>query len=219
MADHDDVRLGRLASLIAASPHNLVAAGEREAVGERHIAESLAIGDALGSLLVPGQQWIDLGTGGGLPGLVLAMAHPNVAWLLVDAVRKKTEAVRVFAADLDLTNVEVVAARAETLARDPRYRGGAQGVVARAVAPLRSLAELARGLVGDGGWLVAVKGPAWKAELEAARTALERCAWVNPQAERVSSAPRPTWLVTMRAAGAPPPDVPRRVGVPQRRPL
>jgi 16S rRNA (guanine527-N7)-methyltransferase len=212
-------RLDRLAHLIATSPHNLVARGERASVRERHIAESVAIARALESKWAPHQRWVDVGTGGGLPGLVLAMTDPTVDWLLVEAVHKKADAVRGFAAVLGLSTVEVVAERAEILAHTPGYRGGSQGVVARAVAPLRVLVELARGFVAEHGWLAAVKGSAWEAELGAARTAMDRCAWGDPQVERLPSAPRPTWLVTMRAVGDPPAGVPRRPGVPQRRPF
>lgn len=211
----DDERFRRLAELIAAAPHNLVARGERAEIYDRHVLE----GVALAGLLAPTGRWMDLGTGGGLPGLVLALCHPDVEWTLVDATAKKVEAVRGFARALELTNVYAVHGRAETLAHDPRFRGTYDGLVARAVAPLPTLVELSRGFLGDTGALVAVKGPGWAAELAAAEPALRRLAVQVESTVRLESEARASWVVTMRAQGPPPDGFPRRDGVPKADPL
>lgn len=207
----------QLASLIGSSPHNLVSRGDREILETAHIPEALAVGEALQPL--PGQRWLDLGTGGGLPGLALAIAFPQTEWLLLDSTQKKITAVQGFAAMLELSNVTALAARAESAGHDPRHRGGYDGVVARAVAPLPVLAELARGFVSAGGVLAAIKGPAWETELRAARPAMRVLRWRQATGTRLTSTARPTWLVTMQADGAPPQGFPRRVGVPRQDPL
>jgi 16S rRNA (guanine527-N7)-methyltransferase len=207
--------LRRLATSIAASPHNLVSAAERPAVLERHVLEAGALADAL----TPSGRWMDLGTGGGLPGLVLAWRHTAVAWTLVDATAKKVEAVRGFAAELQLANVTVVHARAETLAWDATHRGSYGGVVARAVAPLVTLVELARGFLQPDGDLVAIKGPGWREELQRAQRALETLGFLHVHSQRLAWKARETWLVTMRAAGDPPAGYPRRDGLPKSDPL
>lgn len=207
--------LKRLADLIAASPHNLVSAGERTQVFERHIVECAALADAL----VPEGRWLDLGTGGGLPGLVLAIRHPAVSWTLVDATAKKVDAVRAFATELGLANVDVVQGRAESLAHEAAYRGVFDGVVTRAVAPLRTLVELCRGFVGKSGRIIAVKGPNWRAELDAARPAMATLGLSVASAHRLGAPARETWVVTMRADGAPPAGYPRRDGVPKADPI
>ncbi len=207
--------LRRLADLIAASPHNLVSRGERATVLERHVVEC----DALAMTLAPSGRWMDLGTGGGLPGLVLAWRHPAVSWTLVDATAKKVTAVAAFAAELGLRNVEAVHGRAEQLGVDPAHRGRYDGVVTRAVAPLRTLAELCRGFVGDGGRIVAMKGPAVSDELDAAGNALARLRLRVLSADRLNVADRDSWVVTMAADGPPPPGFPRRDGVPKFEPL
>lgn len=219
MVDGDTERLERLALLIAESPHNLVSARDRDPTRLRatHLEEAVAVGRVLP---VAGEQhWLDLGTGGGLPGLVLAMCFPEARWTLVDAVGKKARAVQEFARALELDNVSVVAGRAEALARDEELRARFDGVVARAVAPLVVLVELARGFVRPGGLLAAVKGPGWESELAEARRAIRALGWGAPHSERVSPTVRPTWLVRMRAAGPLAPAVPRRPGVPQRHPM
>lgn len=207
--------LRRLADLISGSPHNLVSAGERAHVFERHLVEC----DALAAMLTPAGRWMDLGTGGGLPGLVLAIRHPTVAWTLVDATAKKVDAVSSFAAELDLANVDVVQGRAETLAHDAVYRGTFDGVVSRALAPLPTLVELCRGVVGGNGHMIAVKGPGWRAELDAAAPAMAALRVRVVSTARLEVPARETWVVTMRADGAPPPGYPRRDGVPKADPI
>lgn len=208
-------RLRLLAALIGSSPHNLVATGERMQVYERHIVEC----DEVAGRIAPAGRWVDLGTGGGLPGLVLAVRHPDVAWTLIDATAKKVTAVREFAAALELDNVTVVQGRAEALAHSPDHRGGYDGVVARALAPMATLTELARGFVAPGGRIVAMKGPAVQAELDAAAAALRTLKVSVEGLERMQSAVRETWLVTLVTQGEPPRGYPRRDGVPKSDPL
>lgn len=207
--------LQRLATLIAAAPHNLVARGDRAVMVPRHIVEC----DAVADRLTPTGRWMDLGTGGGLPGLVLAYRHPQVEWVLVDATAKKVDAVRRFAAELGLTNVTPVQARAETLAHALPHRGGYAGVVCRALAPLPVLVELARGFLGDGALLAAMKGPNRDAELQRAAAAIRTLRYRDVHSEKLTLPDRASWLVTMRADGPPPPGYPRRDGIPKQQPL
>lgn len=210
-------KLDRLAELIAGSPHNLVARGERAALRSTHVEDCVALARALDA--ETGSRWLDLGTGGGLPGLVLGVVRPDVRWTLVDATRKKVETVGDFAAELGLGNVRVAAGRAEVMARDERFRGAFDGVVARALARLAVTAELARGFLCPGGLLAVVKGSAWAAELAAAGDALRALRFSDAAVADIGDAVRPTWLVTMRARGEAPDAYPRRDGVPRARPL
>ena len=162
---------------------------------------------------------MDLGTGGGLPGLVLAWRHPDVAWTLLDATAKKVDAVRAFADELRLSNVTVAQGRAETLAWEQQHRGRYAGVVARAVAPLPTLVELARGFLAPTGSLVAIKGPAWREEAREAQGALRTLRYGAVSTERLRGTERESWLVTMQAHGPPPSGYPRRDGVPKSDPL
>ena len=212
-----DTRLDRLAALIASSPHNLVSASQRTTVRDTHIAEAAAIAAVLPA--GAGQTWIDLGTGGGLPGLVCAAIQPSVRWMLIDASRKKIDAVTGFAAELVLPNVTAVWGRAEVLAHDRAYRGQADGVVSRAVAPLPTLLELARGFLRRGGWCVAVKGPSADDEIAASEGARAILGFGPVHRSGLLPTVRPTIVVSMRARTGVPPGYPRRDGLPSTNPL
>jgi len=208
-------QLDHLAALLAASPHNLVGRGDRDRVREVHVDEAVAVG----RLLPLKGRWLDLGTGGGLPGLALAVLAPDVEWTLVDSVGKKVAAVREFAAALGLPQVMSVQARAETLARDPDHRARYDGVVSRATASLPVLMELARGFLSDGGLLAAVKGPRVGQELALTSRPRHVLHYGGVHSDVVAAAVRPTVLVTMRAQGRPPRGYPRAPGVPRRSPI
>ena len=210
--DFDD----QFAAFLADSPHNLVSRGERDRV-RVHIRDARGLAATLP--VQTGARWLDLGTGGGLPGLVCAHAHPLSHWYLVDATAKKLAAVQEFVERVGLTNVTLLPGRAELLARRADLRGHLDGVVARAVGSLVVVAELARGFLRDGGTLAAVKGPNWQAEEPAALRARGTLRLSRPQATVLTSAERPTVVVTMRAEGSPPRKIPRGDGLPRAQPL
>ena len=164
-------------------------------------------------------RWLDLGTGGGLPGIVAALCRPGSRWTLVDATTKKVAAVAEFVAALELDNAVPVAGRAEELARAPEHRAAYDGVATRALAPLRVLAELARGFLRDGGTLHAMKGPVWPEEAAAATAALRQLGLRIAHTERLDVPGRESWVVTMQAEGPPPPAFPRGNGIPAKFPL
>lgn len=209
--------LDRLAELIATAPLNLVARGERPRLRATHIEECVQVGARLAPR--PGTRWLDLGTGGGLPGLVLAIGYPEVSWVLLDSVRKKVDAVHAFAQELGLDNVAVLRGRAEEAAHDPEHRAVYDGVVSRAVAGLPVVMELARGFLQDGGQLAVVRGPDGAREAEDARRAAHVLRLRDVHSEEIEQAARPTVLVTMRADGNPPRAYPRPVGTPAAAPL
>ena len=137
---------------------NLTRIVDPEPIAKLHLLDAISalpVLDRIGA-----RRAIEIGSGGGVPGLVLAIARPEMSWTLVDSVRKKADALRSFAAALELSNVEVLGERAETMGRDPAHRERYDVVAARACASLPVLAEYALPLARVGGSLLA-----WKAEL------------------------------------------------------
>lgn len=149
---------------------NLTAIRDPVAAATLHVVDSLAALPVLRELSV--SRLLDLGSGGGFPGIPLAVALPASA-LLVESIGKKATFLRTAVEATDLTErVDVAAERAETLARDPRHRERWPAVVARAVAALPVLAELALPLVAVGGVFVAWKREPLGDELATARAAI-----------------------------------------------
>ena len=150
---------------------NLTGIREPAAVALGHVVDSLT---ALPLLRARGiTRVLDLGSGGGFPGLPLAAALPAERALLVDSIAKKVGFLR---AVIDATGlagrVAAEAVRAEALAHDPRDREAWPAVVTRAVAPLAELVEVGLPLVAPGGVLVAWKRVPLDAELADAAPAL-----------------------------------------------
>jgi 16S rRNA (guanine527-N7)-methyltransferase len=165
---------------------------------------------------------VDLGSGGGIPGIPLAIARPDVRWLLVDSVGKKAAAMREFVDALGLANVSVVAERAETLGRSADHRERHDFVAARACAPLPVLAELATPLLAIGGTLLAWKGRLTEhdEEVRRGRAVMELLGGdltgIYPAGPSVLDGHT---FVVARKERPTPPRYPRRPGEPSRRPL
>ena len=149
---------------------NLTAIRDPAAIAHRHICDSLSAVERLAELAVAAPTLLDLGSGGGYPGLPLAVALPLTRVALVDSVGKKARFLRVAAtavasvlataADAAPT-IETMAERAEDLAEEPDQRAAWGIVTARAVGSLAEVIELAMPLVREGGAVVA-----WKREEE-----------------------------------------------------
>jgi 16S rRNA (guanine527-N7)-methyltransferase len=110
----------------------------------------------------------DVGTGAGLPGLVLAIARPDVEWILIEPMERRVAWLSEQKEALGLDNVEVLRARAEDWRRGPVL----DAVTARAVSAMRTLVPLTAPLVRDGGELILMKGANAAAEIETADKAL-----------------------------------------------
>ena len=136
--------------------------GPREAprLWERHVLNCAVLGEAIG----PDLEVADIGSGAGLPGLVLAIARPDLQVTLVEPLLRRTTFLEEVVADLGLTNVEVVRGRAEELHGTRDF----DVVTSRAVAPLGRLLGWSMPLVRQGGALVAMKGSSVEEEIEAA---------------------------------------------------
>ncbi|HUG98930.1 MAG TPA: 16S rRNA (guanine(527)-N(7))-methyltransferase RsmG [Gammaproteobacteria bacterium] len=137
--------------------YNLTAVREPEEMVTRHLMDSLAILPFIGA-----ERVLDVGTGAGLPGLVLAMASPGRSFVLLDSAGKKTRFVEHAAGCLGLTNVEVVKARAE----EHEDEEGFGVVLSRALAPVADFVRVAAHLARGDGRLLAMKGALPAAELE-----------------------------------------------------
>jgi 16S rRNA (guanine527-N7)-methyltransferase len=185
---------------------------------DEHVDHARGFLVALEGLAVP-ESVVDLGSGGGLPGLVLARALPRSRWLLLDANQRRTAFLERAVAALDLGDrVTVVTGRAEDHGRSAGNRGVVDLVVARSFAAPPVTAECAAPLLRTGGHLLVSEPPAdgvanrggerWPAEGLAVLGMVPDGGVVGP--------PR---VARLRQIGPCPDRYPRRTGVPAKRPL
>lgn len=204
-----DALLDRLAELIAGWP------GLTSRPDPGLVQDSLVLLPHLGEA----SSLVDVGSGGGLPGLALKTARPHLAVTLVEANRRKAAFLVHAAAELGLTGVDVVARRAEEAGHEASLREHFDVATARAVAPMAVLAELCLPFVRPGGRLLALKTPD-EVEVEAAEAAI---AALGGRLTAVLAAPSAArergQIVVVEKVSATPAAYPRRAGVPGRRPL
>jgi 16S rRNA (guanine527-N7)-methyltransferase len=165
---HD--RLSRYLDLLLAAnaTMNLTRITDRAAAEVQHVGDSLTV---LPFLPKGPHALADVGTGGGVPGIPLAIARPDARVVLIEATKKKAAFLRRAVAELGLANVEVREQRAEDVGHSD-LREAMDVAVARAVATLPWLIEWCLPLVHKGGRVLAMKGPRVAEELPAAGTAL-----------------------------------------------
>lgn len=167
-----------------------------------------------------GLRIMDVGTGAGFPGVVLAILNPDWDVTLLEPLQKRVDFLETVVQELGLTGVKVVRGRAEELAHDPEHRGQYDIVVSRAVAELRVLLELGMGFVKPDGHFVAYKGPRYEEEIEASEHASsELCCYRSGVFEYEIDEEQVRRLVIYSLLSPVPDKYPRRNGIPSKRPL
>ena len=116
---------------------------------------------------------IDVGTGGGFPGIPLAVYAPDKHFTLLDSLNKRLRIIDELAGGLDITNITLVHGRAEDVARNREHREKYDLCVSRAVSNLATLSEYCLPFIKVGGYLLAYKGPGADQEVKDAEIALK----------------------------------------------
>jgi 16S rRNA (guanine527-N7)-methyltransferase len=194
--------------------------------------ESFLVKIVLDGLLVPelpkylGSSILDLGSGGGFPGMLLAMVKPGSRVTLLDSVARKGEVASQAAMKAGIANVEILTGRAEDLGRAETYRASFDTVTAKAVAPLPVLLELTMPFLQIHGRLLAYKGPGANEEIEQSANAmkilgghLEEVLDYSLPAMDNGEGPFERKLLVIRKTAETPFSYPRRAGIPRKKPL
>ncbi len=217
-----DEHAGRLAAFGAAVLEqnrrmNLTRIDSVREFAAKHIVDSL-----FGLTVLPDVvKCIDVGSGAGFPGIVLAVTRPESSFVLLDSVKKKVDFTAEAAERTGIRNVHSIHGRAEELARDCAYRDQFDFVVARAVAPLRVLVEYCVPFVMVGGRFAAYKGPGGADEIKEAQNALQI---LGVEQDRDEEFELP-WgmgvrrILVFRKCRVTPSGYPRRPGSAKRKPL
>lgn len=208
------------ALLEGAATHTRVTSVPAAEAVQRHYAESLEIWRLLLAASPAGAELVvDVGSGGGFPGMVAACVSPGVRFALVEPLKKRARLLEQLAAELELANVDVYPLRAEEAGRGP-LRDRAAIVTARAVAELSELLEYTAPFAADGAVIGMPKGSALQAELATARRA---CHVLGCQfLDTVPMRPEISETLTMalfRKSGVTHRTYPRRPGMPHQQPL
>ncbi len=153
---------------------------------------------------------IDVGSGGGLPGLVWAIMRPDLEVTLLDSVRKKCGALQEIGTALGLSNIRVVWGRCEEFARTERECFDLAG--ARAVAETGVLAEFLSPLTAPGGRALAMKGPGYEQEIGPIRGKWQRLGFDEPEATPYSILDKSRFLLLWNKSEPCPPEFPRKTG-------
>ena len=151
---------------------NLTAVRDRNEALVKHVLDSLAIVDL--PEYKEAQTIIDVGTGAGFPGALLAIVSPEKQFTLLDSTLKRLRVIDEFAQTLNITNLKTVHARAEEISRKPEYNEAFDICVSRAVANLEKLSGWCLPFVRKGGSFIAYKGENYEEELQQAAKVLKK---------------------------------------------
>ncbi|MBU3190058.1 16S rRNA (guanine(527)-N(7))-methyltransferase RsmG [Clostridium bowmanii] len=149
---------------------NLTAIKEDEEIIKKHFIDSMKVFKFQG--LKNAKTVIDIGTGGGFPGIPMKIIKPEINIVLLDSLNKRINFLNEVILNLQLEKIKAIHGRAEDFAQDRQYREKFDVAVSRAVANLTVLSEYCLPYVKVGGYFVAMKGPAVEEEIKASKNAI-----------------------------------------------
>jgi len=222
-----DAQLAKLDQLGAALREgnrrvNLTRITDPDQVETRHFLDSLSAAVPLLDRVHAGEaiRLVDVGSGGGFPGLPLKIAFPRLHVTLVESVNKKADFLRETVAQLGLADVEVVPERAEIAARVERHRDAYDWATARALGTLPVVVELVAPFLAPGGLLVAQRSGNLDADLVHAAPAFKALRlWARTPIYLDLPGLEGHGLVVGEKYAPSPEAYPRRPGMPRKRPL
>lgn len=149
---------------------NLTAIKEDEEIVKKHFIDSMKVFKF--DQLKNAKNVIDIGTGGGFPGIPMKIIKPEVNIVLLDSLNKRVKFLNEVINSLQLENIKAIHGRAEDFAQEAQYREKFDVAVSRAVANLTVLSEYCIPYVKVGGYFVAMKGPAVEEEIKQSKNAI-----------------------------------------------
>jgi len=149
---------------------NLTAIKEDEEIIKKHFIDSMKVFKFEG--VKNAKNVIDIGTGGGFPGIPMKIIKPEINIVLLDSLNKRINFLNEVIKELQLDKINAIHGRAEDFAQDRKYREKFDVAVSRAVANLTVLSEYCLPYVKVGGYFVAMKGPAVEDEIKCSKNAI-----------------------------------------------
>lgn len=196
---------------------NLTAITDKEEFVEKHYVDSLAV-CGLG-IVESAMKIIDVGTGGGFPGVPLAVAYPEKEFYLMDSLNKRLKIIDELVAQLNIDNVKTLHGRAEDVGQNVEYREKFDVCVSRAVASLPILLEYCLPLVKVGGYFIAYKGVNAQIEIDEAKKALKILGGEVVDVMKGGSENDEHQLIIVNKIANTPSKYPRKPSMPRKKPI
>ena len=211
---------GYMESVLEKNKHiNLTAITDRDEFIRKHYVDSLLC--ASSAEFRNANSVIDVGTGGGFPGIPLAIAFPEKEFVLIDSLNKRIRIINELCESYGIDNVTALHGRAEELGRNSNFRESFDICVSRAVANMSTLSEYCLPFVKIGGTFIAYKGPECSEELNNASNAIRMLGGKvkrieNPQFDEL---PFEHTLIYINKAESTRSKYPRKAGTPSKEPI
>ncbi len=196
---------------------NLTSITEKEEFISKHYLDSLTIAGI--KEFIDASSIIDVGTGGGFPGIPLAASFPSKSFLLADSLNKRLKVIEALTSECDIKNVSTAHGRAEILANMEDIRESFDLCVSRAVADLPVLCEFCLPFVRVGGSFIAYKGPEPENEIERAARAIKKLGGKFIRVESFTESDFTHTLIVIKKVSKTPKAYPRKAGTPSKMPL
>jgi len=196
---------------------NLTAITDKEEFIAKHFVDSVLCYGF--KEYVNAESIIDVGTGGGFPGIPLAIISPDKYFVLAYSLNKRLKVINTLTDELGIDNAETVHGRAEELAKNKHYRESFDLCISRAVANLAVLAEYCLPFIKKGGYLLAYKGPDAEEELERAAKAIKVLGGKFNRIESVELDGYDHNIVVIEKIKDTPAKYPRKAGTPAKEPI
>jgi 16S rRNA (guanine527-N7)-methyltransferase len=164
---------------------------------------------------------IDVGTGAGFPGMPIKIICPSIRLSLLEARKKKTMFLEKATEEMNFQQVEILNGRTETFGKDTDHREKYDIAISRAVARLNVLSEYCLPLVRVGGLFIAQKGRSYREEAEKSLKAVQVLGGelIGVESVRIPFINQERYLLVIKKIKDTPSEYPRKVGLPQKRPL
>lgn len=198
---------------------NITAIREDYEIDLKHFADSLT--PLLSGLIKDNTSIIDIGTGGGFPGLPLKIYNASLKVTLLDSLKKRIDFLDKLIKVLDLKDVETIHARAEELSRKDDYREKYDICLSRAVASLDTLCEYCIPYVKEGGYFISMKGPTPDEEITSSKNAIKELGGILEDTIRLTlpNTDMERTLILIKKIKKTPSKYPRGGGKPKRMPI
>jgi len=217
--DEKTQKINKYVNMLINYPVNLTAFESEKEAFENLILDSMIPVESE-DLFLNSERIVDIGTGGGIPGIVWAIYFPEKEFYLVDSISKKIQALKIFIKELKLTNVHLFCERAEDFAK--KYREYFDFATCKALARSDIALEYLTPLVKVNGFISLFKGPSYfKDELEYTQNVLKRLN-IDEFKEieyEIGEEKKKRYMIIFKKIGTTPQKFPRQVGIPKKIPL